>query len=92
MGERIQTVITSPLCYSIMSHTTIILQCSRIRINTTKPRHITFTLVATCVILRSLKCNLIMMWTSEYDGGDVCAPRHQMERAKLGQKMSQNNA
>ena len=49
MGERIQIILASPLCYSIMSHAT------RIHVNTTKLRSITCNLIATGVILRSLK-------------------------------------
>ena len=48
---------------SIVSHATLILKGSCIHVNTTKIRNITCTLVATCVILRSLE------WLYELCGG-----------------------
>ena len=44
------------LCYSIVSHWYTYSIASRIHVNTAKLRNIACTLVATCVILRSLEC------------------------------------
>ena len=45
------------LCYSIMSHATLIIYYhASIHVNTTNPLDITRTLAATCVILGRLEC------------------------------------
>ena len=51
-------IATLTSCYSIMSHATLILFYHGIHVNTTKLLNITYTLVATNVILQSLKCTL----------------------------------
>ena len=55
-GERIQIALTSPLCYSILSHATLILQYHASILHTTKLCNTTCTLIATDVILQGLEC------------------------------------
>ena len=73
-GEQIQIVLTSPLCYSIVSHATQILIISRIHVNTTKLRNITCTLVASGVILRSLECIQTKKWYRKQNSHTIGTP------------------
>ena len=57
--------ISCVLFHSVTCYTNSILSC--IHVNTTKLRNITCTLVATCVIIRSLECIIIEMPQSNVD-------------------------
>ena len=66
MGERTQIVLTTPLCYSIVSHATLILWYHASMLTLQELCNIMCILSRICVILRSLECRSISNYLHVY--------------------------